>query len=365
MDKKEKGKILIILPQLTAGGTERTAAELANYIAKQGYKVSLLLMFKREIFYRLHPNVKLIEPKNFRDQYGKFLSFPILLWFLRKQIVKEKPTVVFALGYILLTLFTTLGLTTKVVISGRSSPTRVRFPKSKLLNKLYKLGHRLLSSRVNGIIAQTNYAREVYQKKYACLIHVIPNFLRQIKEHQLDRKDQVITVGRCVFEKGQEYLIEAFSKLNAPGWTLMIVGDGPKRQELEVMASRLEIADKVIFTGFQKDVDLFLAQSKIFALTSVIEGYPNALIEAMANGLAPVSFDCIAGPSDIIEDGINGFLVPVGDVDILTNNIKHLIEDESLRKAMALKATEVKETNKLEKIAQSYLDFFQIVSKDY
>ena len=92
-------------------------------------------------------------------------------------------------------------------------------------------------------------------------------------------------------------------KQDAGDWKLVIVGDGPRRKNLEGIVSKLNIGDRVIFTGFQEDVDFFLSQSKIFVLPSLIEGFPNALIEAMANSLAPVSFNCEAGPSEIIEHG--------------------------------------------------------------
>ena len=176
--------------------------------------------------------------------------------------------------------------------------------------------HKLLHKRVNGIIAQTSYAADFYRKAYSCPIEIIPNFLREIKEYKHEQINQIISVGRCSSEKGQHYLIEAFSKINNTTWQLAIVGDGPCLKELKALAIKLGIYDRVIFTGFREDVDFYLSQSKIFALTSLIEGFPNALIEAMATPLAPVSFNCNAGPSEIIEHGKNGFLVEVGNIEV-------------------------------------------------
>ena len=119
-------KIVILLPKLTPGGTERTAVVLANYMVEKDIDVTVLVMFKRDKFYELHPKVKLIEPNNFRDKYGKILSFPALLWYLRKNLKNEKPDTVFCLGYMLLGIITSVGLKEKVFISGRSSPDRVR-----------------------------------------------------------------------------------------------------------------------------------------------------------------------------------------------------------------------------------------------
>jgi GalNAc-alpha-(1->4)-GalNAc-alpha-(1->3)-diNAcBac-PP-undecaprenol alpha-1,4-N-acetyl-D-galactosaminyltransferase len=350
-------KILIVLPKLTAGGTERAAAVLANYLVQKNIEVTVLVMFKREVFFKLNSKVKLIEPENFRDKYGKSLSFPILLFYLRKNIKIEKPDTVLCLGYILLTVTMTIGINTKVIISGRSSPDRIRFPRSKVLTRFYHFCYSLLKFRINGIIAQTNYAKEVYQKKYNCPIVVIPNFLREIKQYNHDRQNYIITLGRCVFEKGQHFLLEAFAKINAPNWKLVIVGDGPLLNNLKDQAKSLKIEQKVEFYGFQKNVDYYLSQSKIFGFTSIIEGYPNGLIEGMANGLAPVCFNCVAGPSDIIIDGKNGFLVPVENFTLFAERLQNLVDNSVLLDQIANEALKIRNTNEINLIAEKYKEF--------
>lgn len=350
-------KIAIILPKLTTGGTERTAAELANYLSGEGLDVTIVLMFKEEIFFKVDKNVKIAEPLDIRKSVGKFLYIPYLLFFLRKNVKQNQYDSVLCLGYILLSLLATIGLSSRVIISGRSSPNRIRFPRNPFANTIHKFSHKLVSGRVDGIIAQTNYAKEVYQKKYNCPIQVIPNFLREIKEYDHERENQIITLGRCSYEKGQHFLIEAFSKLNAPNWKLVIVGDGPLLGKLKNQANELNITEQVEFSGFQKEVDFYLSQAKVFGFTSIIEGYPNALIEGMANGLVPVSFDCSAGPSDIINDGENGFLVPVGDVGMFAEKLQLLINDDNLIIRMSEKAKKIKETNDLDFIANNYKNF--------
>ena len=350
-------KIVILLPKLTPGGTERTAVVLANYLVEKDIDVTILVMFKREKFYELHPKVKLLEPDNFRDKYGKILSFPALLWYLRKSIQAEKPDTVFCLGYMLLGIITSVGIITKVVISGRSSPDRIRFPGNGLFNAIYNFCYSILKFRINGIIAQTNYAKEVYQKKYNCPIVVIPNFLRELKEFQHERKNQIITLGRCSYEKAQHFLLEAFAKIKAPNWNLTIIGDGPLIEDLKNQAKQLNIAEKVEFCGFQKEVDFYLSQAKIFGFTSIIEGFPNALIEGMANGLAPVSFNCVAGPSDIIKDGENGFLIPVGDVTLFAEKLQLLINNPILMNEIASNASKIMQTNDLKIIVAQYEEF--------
>jgi GalNAc-alpha-(1->4)-GalNAc-alpha-(1->3)-diNAcBac-PP-undecaprenol alpha-1,4-N-acetyl-D-galactosaminyltransferase len=250
-----------------------------------------------------------------------------------------------------------IGIKTKVIISGRTSPDRIRFPRSKALTRFYHFCYSLLKFRIDGIIAQTNYAKEVYQKKYNCPIVVIPNFLREIEEFDHVKKNQIVTMGRCVFEKGQHFLLEAFAKVNAPAWKLVIIGNGPLLDNLKTQAKVLKIAERVEFYGFQKDVDYFLSQAKIFAFSSIIEGYPNALIEGMANGLVPVSFNCIAGPSDIISDAENGFLIPLEQTELFAEKLQLLIDSPKLLDNMAIKALKVNQINDLNRIGEQYKEF--------
>jgi len=346
------------LPKLNAGGTERTCVELANFLVRQEIEVTILLMYKKEHFYTLDDRVHLIEPIDLRTKYGRFLYLPFLFRFLNTTLRKIQPDTVFCLGYILFGLIASYKLNSRIVISGRSSPYRVRFPGNFLANKAYKLGHQIYKNRVNGIIAQTNEAKKVYQTNYNCPIIVIPNFLREIKKYPTNPREKIIiTVGRCVSEKGQHSLIEAFSKLEDKTWKLQIIGDGPLRNELKKQAVKLDCAERVEFLGFQKEVDFYLSKAQIFALTSVIEGYPNALIEGMAHGLAPISFDCNAGPSDIIENGVNGFLIPLDDITSFVDKLTVLVTNDALRTTFQNEALKVLKNNELNTIAKRYQDF--------
>jgi GalNAc-alpha-(1->4)-GalNAc-alpha-(1->3)-diNAcBac-PP-undecaprenol alpha-1,4-N-acetyl-D-galactosaminyltransferase len=356
-------RIVIALPHLTAGGAERTASELANYLVSQGDEVNILLMYKREKFFSLNPKVKIIEPSWRAESVGKLVNVMLILFYIRRSILKSNPDLVFAIGYMAFTLFATIGLETNVVISGRSSPSRVRFPGNRLLNKLYTVSHQILSRRVDGIIAQTSQAADLYKRTYRSPIQIIPNFIRPLKEHVQDRRNQIITVGRCDTEKGHHFLLKAFALLQAPGWSLVIVGDGPKRSELELESIQLGIKERVTFTGFQKDVDYFLSQSKIFAFTSLHEGFPNALLEAMATPLACVSFDCVAGPSDLIADGENGFLVQVGNVEELKQKLQVLIDNEDVRLSIEQKSARSKINYAMVSIGEQYRLFFKQISK--
>jgi GalNAc-alpha-(1->4)-GalNAc-alpha-(1->3)-diNAcBac-PP-undecaprenol alpha-1,4-N-acetyl-D-galactosaminyltransferase len=106
-----------------------------------------------------------------------------------------------------------------------------------------------------------------------------------------------------------------------------------------------------------KDIDTVFSYSKIFVLPSRSEGFPNALIEAMAHGLACVSFDINAGPRDVIENGVNGVLIEDGDIDSLATNINELIINESLRIQLGEKAKKLKDKLSLDGIGKEFLNF--------
>ena len=160
-----------------------------------------------------------------------------------------------------------------------------------------------------------------------------------------------------VTEKGQKYLIESFSKINHLDWTLVILGDGPLRNELESQIELLNLKERVILLGTVNNVDEWLARASIFAFSSISEGFPNSLSEAMSAGLPCVSFDCDAGPRDLIIDGLNGFLVPLKDVFEFSKKINQLILNPDLRLSIGQEASSIGTRLDSTKIAHEYLRF--------
>jgi len=140
-------------------------------------------------------------------------------------------------------------------------------------------------------------------------------------------------------------------------WSLHIVGDGIERKKLEKETEILGIEDRVVFYGHLKDFSRILSESEIFVLPSLYEGFPNALVEAMSVPLACISSDCVAGPKDIITNGINGILVPQSDSTALAKSLQILIKDKALRDCLSKNAYKIREELNFEKIAGRYLDF--------
>ncbi len=155
-----------------------------------------------------------------------------------------------------------------------------------------------------------------------------------------ERARTVVAAGRLVPQKGFDLLIEAFAPVHDrhPDWQLHIFGGGPLRAELTALIERHGLAGVVRLRGLSRTLDDEFARASIFVLSSRKEGLPMVLLEAMSAGLPVVSFDCPTGPADVVDDGVNGLLVPAEDVPGLTAGLSRVIENATERAAMGAAA---------------------------
>ncbi len=334
-------KILIVIHSLKVGGMERVASELANSFGAQNNMEAHIILYgiKRDIFYSLNSNVIVHKPNFEFDNNNRTAATIKTLVFLRKKIKNVQPDTVLSFGeyWNNLVLLSTLGMKVPVYIADRSTPL-------KNLGKVQNRLRKYLYPKAEGLIVQTNKAKDIYKKSFKNLqIEAIGNPISQIDIHKdLARENIILTVGRLIETKHQDRLIKIFSKIKASDWKLVIVGANAKKQntkeKLEELVKSLKLENHVIFAGNQKDVNSYYLKSKIFAFTSSSEGFPNVLGEAMAAGLPVVAYDCMAGPSEIITDGQDGYLIPLFDDDLFQQKLEFLMMNEDIRKVMGLKA---------------------------
>ena len=338
---------------LATGGQEKHRTDLANMFAKHGNSVVLINLFKTEVFFELEKNIVIIWPEIEREKHHRLIYAFRIASYLRKNIKAEKPNIVLSFGewcnhfVILSTRF----LHVPLFIFELMGP-------SINLGWLIDASRKLTYKYADGVVAQTNTAAEIIRKKTgATNICVIPNLLIPINSDTSLKKKQILTVGRLSLEKGHIILIRAFSKLLQKDWILHIVGDGPERSNLEKESAILGITDRIVVHGYLNDLTRILGESEIFVLPSFYEGFPNALLEAMSVPIACISSDCIAGPSDIINHGVNGLLVEPGNVEALASSLNRLIENPGLRRTLASNAYEVRRTFSFDKISQLIFRF--------
>ena len=149
-----------------------------------------------------------------------------------------------------------------------------------------------------------------------------------------------VTVARLVPQKGIDVLIGALAQTAGPacGWMQTLVGDGPEREALELQVRQADLQKRVRFLGFRPDPQTFLLQASVFVLPSRFEGMPNALLEAMAAGLAVVVTDASPGPLEVVKHGVNGLVVPSDDPSALAAALDQLAADPGLRERLGVAA---------------------------
>ena len=174
----------------------------------------------------------------------------------------------------------------------------------------------------------------------------------------------MVAIGRLVDQKGFDLLLDAFAQLAAeyPDWSLMILGEGPLRVELVARARAFNLEQQVHFPGEVADPFPILREADLFVLSSRFEGFPNVLCEAMACGVAVISFDCPSGPAEIIRHGVDGILVPPGDVPALVAALDHLMRHQDERERLASRAPEVVKRFSRDKVLLLWEQLFEDVN---
>lgn len=356
IDSSPNRKIVLIIPSLRHGGAERVITILANQWAKDPeLDITLLILTKQVHYYKLDDRVTIIEPLRTynNNSISKFLYTLWSLKFIRAEVSKIKPDAIlsFCEIYNNLVLLALFGMNYEIFVSDRNNPDNNQgFLHENLRKLLYK--------NASGIIAQTKNGKEIlYRKTKSKNIVNIPNPLRPINEFDSIKEKIILNVGRNEQQKNQLELIEIFAGLeNAEDWKLYILGNGELRGQLDRKIEYLGLKSSVVLMDFQSDIDLYFQKSSIFAFPSLYEGFPNALSEAMANGLPCVVYDCPTGPAEMIENNINGFLVPLQDKRTFTIQLQLLVDNELLRKKIGIEAAKIKEKLAVDKICDEYLN---------
>jgi GalNAc-alpha-(1->4)-GalNAc-alpha-(1->3)-diNAcBac-PP-undecaprenol alpha-1,4-N-acetyl-D-galactosaminyltransferase len=359
MDNKPKIKIAFCIPSLAFGGMERVMSLILNKFSENENELHLVLFGRnREINYAIPDSIIIHFPSFSYDSSSRITFTFKSLFFIRNTIKTIKPDTILSFGeywnnLVLLALFK---LKYPVYISDRSQPNKnLGTVQNKLRDILYPTA--------TGYIAQTVKAKEIAAKNnWNKNITVIGNPINQVAKQTLDRRENIIiTVGRLIPTKHIDELIEIFSTINDSTWELIIVGGNAKSLNLldqyQNQVQKLGLEKQIKFSGNTSDVSLYYEKAKIFAFTSSSEGFPNAIGEALAYGLAVIAYDCIAGPADLITDGVNGLLIEERNDKLYIDKLRTLMIDESLRERMGVEAIEKIKNFDADIISQKFFRF--------
>lgn len=193
-------------------------------------------------------------------------------------------------------------------------------------------------------------------------IHVIPNPLPFTTDSPSDcSTHRVIAAGRYDFQKNFELLLHLWAKVapDFPDWHLDIFGDGKLRGELTALVEKLGLSSSVTLERPTHQMQEVYRTSSVYVMTSRYEGLPMVLLEAQQMGLPIVSFACPCGPRDVITDGVDGFLVEVGDEERFLSSLKKLMADEPMRRMMGGAARHASERYQVDVVMQQWQELFQ------
>lgn len=353
-------KICLIIHALGIGGMERVMSQLAvNFAQRHGAKVHIILIGKnRDVVYSLPDEIVIHRPPFVFSNSRRIQGTLKTMHFLRKKVKELNPDTVLSFGeyWNNLVLLSLAGLPYPVYVSDRSEPDKnLGLVQNILRNRLYPFAA--------GYVAQTAAAREVCMaKRWNTNIMIIGNPIRHIRFGDWSEKERIIlSVGRIIKTKHFDLLIKIFAEINDPTWKLVIVGGDAKKQkiseDLKELIKSLGMEDRVLLAGSQKDINSYYQRSSIFAFTSSSEGFPNVIGEALSTGLPVIAYDCNAGPSELIIDGKNGFLIPLYDNLLFKNKLHELMNNHNMRLEMSANARRIPEKYSIEKVTDKYFDF--------
>jgi glycosyltransferase involved in cell wall biosynthesis len=316
---------------------------------------------KSEHFYDLPPTIPVHEPnfKRTSSFLNKLFYYPKLIIFLRKKIKKINPDRVLVFGdwFSPITLLALFGTKYAIYISDRTIPNYTfKFPIPQLKKWLYP--------RSTGFIAQTHRAKVFKETIFGdrLRISVIPNALPEMHfPDTIENKNIILYAGRFAWEKDPEILIRSMPMVvkKAPDWTLRMAGNGPLLENMKALTQQLEISENVQFLGKVNDMGKLYAEASILILPSIVEGFPNTLIEAMSAKLPTICFSDIPY-EDIVNPGVDGIVLNERSQNKLADAILELIANPELRLEMGLKATNVKKRFSASHIAEKIIKFMNI-----
>lgn len=330
------------------GGTERVTIALGNALSKSINTSIVSLEKTSKPYYNIEGKVKLyyINEGSKRTFYGNKINFITRLVsdviYLIKSIPKvrlyfKNSTVSHVVStdtkMALLLLLSSIGLKTKVIAMEHFDYRTPSF--------LIRMIRIIIYRYVSAIVILTNEDERFYSKINK-RIFIIPNMVSVSSEQQPNLKSKrIISIGRLTEQKGFDLLIEAWGKIESTlkDWRLDIIGEGHLHDELNLMINNKKLQN-IHLIGFSDDIKSEYLDSSFLVMSSRYEGLGMVLIEALACGLPCISFNCPSGPSTIINNSVNGYLVNSQDTDALASKMLELATDFDKLNVLASNAKE-------------------------
>lgn len=354
-------RILMMIPSLGPGGAERVMSMLSRAFVARGHSVEVVTIIgsASEDFYPLEgvERTAIGLGKASDSRIEAMFNALARVRALRRSVRRSCPDVVvsFLTETNVLAYLACVGLGVPVVASEHTDPGR------SLLRAEWRLLREVIYPRCARLVAPNRYIASRFSTPIRRKMHILPNPVEAPAGPRTDSVGKgmtVLTVGRMSREKNHRMLIDAFAMFSRdfPAWNLVVVGDGPLREATVRYADDLGLGDKVLFTGLVKDPwSTFASRSAMFVLCSDYEGFPMALCEAMSAGLPVICTRYHEGVEELVEEGRNGLIVPVGDYLALADAMRRLASSPVRRISMGREGPAVSVQYELTRVAGRWL----------
>jgi GalNAc-alpha-(1->4)-GalNAc-alpha-(1->3)-diNAcBac-PP-undecaprenol alpha-1,4-N-acetyl-D-galactosaminyltransferase len=351
-------RLTLVISDLISGGAERVLTILANEWAVAGHSVRFVVQFGKPgepSFYSLRPEIE-VQRLDFLGIGER--SLPKLgkvnqIAAMRRAILAGRPDIVvsFMDTVNIRAMLATIGTNIPVIVAEHCDPT------VRMLTAGWTALRRWAYPRAAALILLTESAIDFFPPAVRRHSYVIPNPVvpgppTGLSEPAWVDSRTIVALGRLNEIKGFDRLIVAFGAVakQHKDWSLCIWGEGQERPNLERQIREAGLTDRVFLKGETTEPYVKLRAAEIFAMTSHTEGFPMALGEAMATGLACVSFDCPSGPRQLIRHGVDGWLVENGNTEAFATALSDLMADRSRREQFGVRALEVTDRFSLRRI---------------
>lgn len=343
-------KILVVTPLFALAGVPLAQVRFARALRARGHSVELIIG-------HIHPDYDFVPPAELKTTIWNKPNVRSMFWPLVRYLRRKKPDIVFSaedhLNIVVQLAAIISGSKAKISGSCRVTPFDTYSDKTFSKGWLLKQIAKLVMKRADALTCVSKDMVAQYQQVFSsppheCVYNIVDDAqarerMREPVEHHWlkDRSVPVaVAAGRLAPWKGFAFAIEAIGLLNKyQPVKLLILGDGPLRAELQDLIDRLDLNDSVELVGYVQNALKYFANADLFILSSLVEGMPNVLVEAMMCGCTPVATDCPTGPRELLKDGAFGYLVPVQDATEMANGIKKALNNpmprESLESAIA------------------------------
>lgn len=348
-------KIVFLLNYLGSGGSERVSVVLAEYFNAKQNDVTIITLEDCKENYEIGKDITLVSLHDYKDKFRKIVT-------LRKRIISINPDIVISLSLLGAYMLFLGGLLSKyrTVLSQRNDP------KSDMKSGLHKWLRERTYSKAKLVVFQTSEAAEYFPANIQKKSVIIPNPIKENLPYwdSVNHKDVIINYCRFEKQKNLYMLIDAFEVLSDrfPTYELHLYGEGSEKNSIIEYIQTKKSSNRIYIYPFSKNIHEKVKQSAVYVSTSNYEGISNSMLESLGIGIPVVCTDCpCGGARQFIEDGLNGYLIEVGNTGQLVEKLATLLNDKHKMNKVSGEAIKIREQLSSIKIGETWENAIQCI----